>query len=656
MRRVLFAALIWVAGTVAAFAQCSTQLPGGTVCGNKGTALGLSGPLTSPVLGIPGVSQGSLGLAGTGGGSVTLQPSTAALGSSVATLRAGTYNVVGDTLANTFTAAQVITTNATALQAAQTGSVLRIASADGVSARYEADAYGATAYFSAVVSGGTNASRTALSSGTELGGFNVWGYNGTAFVGPRGAFRCYANQTWTTGANGTYCDVATTPNGATAEAETVRFENDGGITVPSTVTGGDKGAGTINAAGLFVNGVAVQTAAGTVTSVGTGQGLSGGPITTSGTLTTSAGVDANVLNARTSAYSLQTTDCGKTLSLGGGALYTLTVGAASGFPATCTVVVSNADTGRAKTMTINGVSFPNLGFLWPLQTFTLKNENNVWTIVNPPGRWVLPGSTVFNVSPSGSNSNDCLGTTTGACLTINFTSALISQVVDAANQYLQIQLDCSGAPTTYTASNRLKPAYGAPSGNNPSANINPTLTGSTSTPSNCVLTSSGGATLQLIGNSVWNVQGISLANTDGSSPCLLIDQQSWLRYNAMIFNSCNGTSGNDIVVEDQSGAEMAGNVTINNNAAMHVYSINQGTFVWSSGVITCNGALAITNFTGSSINSAQQWAGVTFSGCGSVTGNRYSATLGGGVNTNGGGATFFPGNAGGTATSPGWYN
>lgn len=45
---------------------------------------------------------------------------------------------------------------------------------------------------------------------------------------------------------------------------------------------------------------------------------------------------------------------------------------------------------------------------------------------------------------------------------------------------------------------------------------------------------------------------------------------------------------------------------------------------------------------------------VTFSG--SATGTRYSATYNGGINTNGGGASFIPGNSAGSTATNGWYN
>lgn len=74
-----------------------------------------------------------------------------------------------------------------------------------------------------------------------------------------------------------------------ANTDITQLSPTGGLQVGSP-TGGAQGNGTVNATGLFINGVAVGTGSGSVTSV-TGSGgttgltLSGGPITTSGTLT-----------------------------------------------------------------------------------------------------------------------------------------------------------------------------------------------------------------------------------------------------------------------------------------------------------------------------------------------------------------------------------
>jgi hypothetical protein len=129
----------------------------------------------------------------------------------------------------------------------------------GASTRLSEISFGGTPFISGVAVGGTVGSPTAVTSGTQLGGINSFAYNGTGLNGPIASFHTYANQTQTTSNGGSYADIATTPNGSLTAAEVVRFENDAGVTVPSTVTGGDKGAGTINAGGLYVNGVAVNT-------------------------------------------------------------------------------------------------------------------------------------------------------------------------------------------------------------------------------------------------------------------------------------------------------------------------------------------------------------------------------------------------------------
>lgn len=87
-------------------------------------------------------------------------------------------------------------------------------------------------------------------------------------------------------------------------------------------TGGSKGDGTINATGLFVNGVAVGTGTGSVTSVAvspgtTGLTVSGSPITTSGTIT--LGGTLALANGGTGA----TTAAAARTALGLGALATL---------------------------------------------------------------------------------------------------------------------------------------------------------------------------------------------------------------------------------------------------------------------------------------------------------------------------------------------
>lgn len=370
-----------------------------------------------------------------------------------------------------------------------------------------------------------------------------------------------------------------------------------------------------------------------------------------------SGVDCNTLNAQTAAYPAATTDCGKTITLGGAAFYTLTVGAASGFPSTCSIIVVNIDSGRGKTISINGISFPNDGILWPLQTFTLKAGGGSWFLVNAPSRWKLLGNVQFEVNSAGSNSNDGLSTgSANAFQTINGAISVINNVVDTNLQQVKLHLNCSGG-VTYTGSVRFFPLVGQPVGNNPPSNLNPILSGDTSTPTNCLLTSASGATIEAVGATYWNIEGLQLTNTDGSSPCVLIDQHSWIRAGVMNYGSCNGTSGNQIVVENLSGFEPTAAYTISASASSHVYTQNNATSVTGGAfAITLSGTPAFPGgFVSAARASTQIWNGVTFSG--SATGVRCTASLNGVIDSvSGTPNSFFPGNSNCTTATGGQIN
>lgn len=138
----------------------------------------------------------------------------------------------------------------------------------GVSTRALAVSYGGTAYHTSLTFGGTAASPAAVSSGTELGGFNAWGYDGTSIGGPAAAFRAYANQTWVPGGHATYADVAVTATGSVTEQQVAFFDQygthsaiNGGLTtqVPTATTPA------LKQDGRLVNNLAISTSAGTTT-------------------------------------------------------------------------------------------------------------------------------------------------------------------------------------------------------------------------------------------------------------------------------------------------------------------------------------------------------------------------------------------------------
>lgn len=146
-----------------------------------------------------------------------------------------------------------------------TGTLFHGGGADGVTSRAQLDAFGAIAAFTGAVYGGTNAARTAVTSGTELASLNSYAYNGTSLVGPIASFRTYAAENIASGHQGSQGCIATTTNATTTLANGLCQNNDRGVTLGSP-TGGSKGADTLNSAGaIYVNNVAVLTSLASLT-------------------------------------------------------------------------------------------------------------------------------------------------------------------------------------------------------------------------------------------------------------------------------------------------------------------------------------------------------------------------------------------------------
>lgn len=123
----------------------------------------------------------------------------------------------------------------------------------------------------------------------------------------------------------------------------------GGVTVGSP-TGGQKGAGTINATGLFVNGNAVSTG-GTVTSIATTSPITGGTITTTGTIacatcvTSAASLTNNALMLGAGSQGSQTD---ATITASAGSLTLSPAGTAS------SLIMGNATSGQVTLQTVTG--------------------------------------------------------------------------------------------------------------------------------------------------------------------------------------------------------------------------------------------------------------------------------------------------------------
>lgn len=249
-------------------------------------------------------------------GSICLVPTTGALGSSVATFPANTGFVAELNLAQVWTAAQTFNLNTIALPSPLTGTVVNIGQVNTVVSRVQNNAFGAISEFTTATYGGTNASPTAVTSGTVLGRFNSYAYNGSTLVGAVAGIEFAAAENIASGHQGSTACFRTTPLASTTLGSGICQQPSSGVTVGSP-TGSDEGSGTINvAANYYVNGAIAATtvngqscalggtctvtASATAVIVGTTV-VTGGPgvlynTTSGGTLTALAPVNSSVVS------------------------------------------------------------------------------------------------------------------------------------------------------------------------------------------------------------------------------------------------------------------------------------------------------------------------------------------------------------------------
>jgi hypothetical protein len=366
-----------------------------------------------------------------------------------------------------------------------------------------------------------------------------------------------------------------------------------------------------------------------------------------------AGVPTNTLNTQTSAYTIAATDCGKTVQLGTGStgLFTVTLPSVSSFATNCTVKVTNGDTGRGKTLS----GFPStlLTTLWPSQTVQVEIINGAWVATINPGKWQPTSAAIFNVSTTGTDNGECLGTGASACSSITNTMAVMcrnldpSRLPNAANQvvlqlangtYSQtINPFCDPGPLTFvqTLQSGFKTIIGNWNGGSPTVTLNCGA-------STCVAP---------VNSNGWYIQGIA---TTGTGPSMVVDGNSFLYFGNMVFGT-TGSGAVDINVS-ASIAEAEASWSTTGNKSQSVSLTNRALFVSRSGITeTTIGTPTYSQaWMSGNIESVALMSGVIYSGAANVPTNQCALWA------NGGGLQSFALNAlpcvvqGNTFTSPSW--
>lgn len=344
------------------------------------------------------------------------------------------------------------------------------------------------------------------------------------------------------------------------------------------------------------------------------------------------GYSTNSVVTKGANYTGVSADLGATFALGGTALFTFTLNAASGYPATYSIKIVNQDN-RGKIMAFNGVTN---WILWPGQSTVVSNINNVWSYTDP-GRWMLATSTTtfFVDGTNGNDNNDGLATGTGALLTIQKGIDTVCNQVDQQGTNIVVQV----ADGTYTTNLSL---YNVTGWRTIGGHGELVLRGNVSTPANCII--SGGAQnciSSVMLGTPWNIQGFKLTTATGTGNCIEADGCSRLYYQNCNFGSCGNAH---CVASYGSFLEAVGPYTISGNATYHYNSFSQSQIDAAVTTVTITGTPAFSQaFAAAFTGSVVQTQGTVFSG--SATGTRYVATALSVLDTGGVGITFYPGSA-----------
>lgn len=250
-------------------------------------------------------------------------------------------------------------------------------------------------------------------------------------------------------------------------------------------------------------------------------------------------------------------------------------------------------------------------------------------------REVLSANRTYYVRADGSNSNTGLGNTAGTAFLTIAKAVETAYGLDTNGKTITIQVGDGTWSTAISIS-------GALVGNGQIA-----LLGNTITPSNCLITAG-------ISVSNWvrvSVNGFRISNT--SIICLSITNFATVSVGGNVeFGSCTAYQ----IYVASHGNLIGGNyeivaVGVNNT---HLYMTTNATATYTVNTITLSGTLAYYRFVevllGATLSDFSGiWTG------GTITGQRYYASLNGAINTFGGGANVYPGDAAGATATGGQY-
>jgi hypothetical protein len=256
-------------------------------------------------------------------------------------------------------------------------------------------------------------------------------------------------------------------------------------------------------------------------------------------------------------------------------------------------------------------------------------------------REVLSVARTYYVRTDGNDSNTGLADTSGGAFLTIGRALNVAKTLDLNGYVLTIQVRTG----TYSEAVTLPDVVGS------WGKGCCILQGDTTTPTNVVISSSSAT--GIIANYVntpWYVKGFSVT-TGGTTYVGVYAIGSILDLYNMDFGACNthmyaaGVGGN---------LSMMTNYSVSAAASYHMRANSLSNLSVLNRTVTFTGTQAYTKFAYAQFAATLVSYGCTFTG-GTITGTRYTVDANSVIYTNGGGASYFPGDAAGAATNGGQY-
>lgn len=308
------------------------------------------------------------------------------------------------------------------------------------------------------------------------------------------------------------------------------------------------------------------------------------------------------------------------------------------------VTLTNAVTGTGKMVldTSPTIATASLGSSTATTHSARDNSTKLATTayVDTATREKLTGNRTYYVRTDGSDSNNGLADTSGGAFLTVSAALTAAAALDCSTFNCTIQVR-SG---TRTAAISLPRMVGSGTF---------TLTGDTSTPSNCTLNVTSANAISLRNPTNWTVTGFKVtAATSGSG--IYVSNGGYLKYGNMEFGAC--ANGAHREAGTFGTLECTGPLTKSGNAGWGVLTQAFGKSI--TGYVTITFTASITysvSYAYSTQGNIVDVGGTFTLGAFTVTGQRFIASQNGVIETYGSGASYFPGTVAGGTTSGGVY-